>query len=242
MTPALINTAEDNRREFDTVDAAKEAMDDLIDLGVSADNLKLEGNADTTADAEPDPEPQPEPDTSEDTDATTPEVVDAEPASVELGEDMDALPKVSPAEGQARELIQQLDGADMNRLVWDPQANPNNVPYDPRDLPYDKPEPSAEAFDLFATIIEGLHDVTYSVVDVEFSEMDGAYGCTVVIEKQATDDRPAKRLVGVKTSTMTATDAWRERIYSKARRNALKQDIPPTYVAALLARYREVQA
>jgi len=85
MTPALINTAEDNRREFDTVDAAKEAMDDLIDLGVSADNLKLEGNADT--DTSPQDAQERAEDVSEDQEdleATTPEVVDAADAAEEL--------------------------------------------------------------------------------------------------------------------------------------------------------------
>jgi hypothetical protein len=151
-----------------------------------------------------------------------------------------SLPQITPVEEKARSVIQNLDEADMTRLVWDPSANGKNVPYKPSRLPYDRPEPSAEAFDMFATIIEGSQDVRYSVVDVEFTEGDQTLGCTVTIAKETPNG--TKRLVGVKTRTNTNKDHWRERLYSKARRNALKQDIPPTWVSTLLRQYKSMDA
>jgi len=155
--------------------------------------------------------------------------------------DVDSVPKLSPVEDTARQVISQLNRDDMHRLVWDPDADPETVPYKVSGIPYDRPEPSSEAFDLFAGIIEGAQDIQYSTESVDFEETDKTYGCTVVIEKQT--DMGTKRLVGIKTrqkSRTTGIDHWRERIYSKARRNALKQDIPPTMISSLLARYREV--
>lgn len=173
----------------------------------------------------------------------TPQVEPVEPDTTPAVSNPEALPKINPVEDTARDVISQLDSDDMNRLVWDPDADAQSVPYKPGKLPYDRPEPSAEAFDLFAGIIEGALDVQYSVESVEFEQTDKTYGCTVAIEKQT--DQGTKRLVGIKTrqkSQTTGIDHWRERIYSKARRNALKQDIPPTMVSSLLARYRELES
>lgn len=168
----------------------------------------------------------------------TPEYSDADTSDATL----EKLPKISPVEDTAQIVISQLNSDDMNRLVWDPNADVESVPYDVRNLPYDKPEPSAEAFDLFAGIIEGAIDVQYSVEEVTFTNEDETFGCTVIIEKQS--ESGTKRLPGIKTrqkSRTTGIDHWRERLYSKARRNALKQDIPPTMVSSLLTRYREIQ-
>jgi len=152
------------------------------------------------------------------------------------------FPEISDIEGKVRSIINSLDGTDMNRLVWNPNADPQGVPYDPTHLPYDSPEPSSEAFDMFATVIEQTQNIQYSVVDVDFSQDDETIGCTVVIEKQT--ETGTKRLVGVKTRRLDKTqglDHWRERLYSKARRNALKQDIPPTWVSTLIDRFNEMQ-
>jgi len=145
-------------------------------------------------------------------------------------------PEITPVEEKARSIINQLDHADMTRLVWDPDAAGNTVPYDPQKLPYDTVEPSAEAFDMFAAIIEGQTDVTYSVAQWDFTITDETFECTVVIEKKTGES--TKQLVGVKTRDTKHYDHWRERLYSKARRNALKQDIPPTWLSTLLRRYK----
>jgi len=168
----------------------------------------------------------------------------SEPKDAELAEQTgtNRFPEISAVEGKVRSIIDALDPTDMNRLIWNPNANPKAVPYNPQTLPYDNPQPSAEAFDMFATVIEQTQGVKYSVIDVDFSQDEDTIGCTVVMEKQSEDG--AKRLVGVKTRVLSKTqglDHWRERLYSKARRNALKQDIPPTWVSTLIDRYNHMQ-
>jgi hypothetical protein len=153
----------------------------------------------------------------------------------------ESRPALNDVEEQARAIIQSLTGADMNRLVWDPTAAQRDVPYDPSTLPYDTLEPSAEAFDLFASVMEGIRDVVYSVEDVEFAKDEETLECTVWIEKRG--DGEPKQLIGMKTRERHGNDLdhSRERLYSKARRNALKQDIPPTLVSTLLQRYERVK-
>jgi hypothetical protein len=168
----------------------------------------------------------------------------SEPKEAELVDQTgtDRFPEISAVEGKVRSIIDALDATDMNRLIWNPNADPQAVPYNPQTLPYDNPQPSAEAFDMFATVIEQTQGVQYSVVDVEFLQDDETIGCTVVMEKQSEDG--GKRLVGIKTRKLSKTqglDHWRERLYSKARRNALKQDIPPTWVSTLIDRYNHMQ-
>jgi len=205
---------------FDSRTEAESKLDEAADLGL---NVELEDPATTDGGtAEPvevaDTPPVPEPD-----DADT------------------AMPKESPAEEKARAIINQLDHTDMTRLVWDPDMAPDAVPYDPTGLPYDRPEPSAEAYDLFASVLEGVHGIQYSTESVEFTDTDDILGCTVVLSRQG--EHGEKRIVGIKTRDRgnVGMDHWRERLHAKARRNALKQDIPPTWVSALLARYQEVR-
>lgn len=239
--------------EFDDKDKAEDGIDThealCEDCGTGDceiqpldEDMDAHDNDHDESDATDEPE---EPDTPEFDDRDEPgteptEVI--EPDTAPAINNPEDLPKINPVEDTARQVISQLNTDDMHRLVWDPEADPADVPYDVRGLPYEKPEPSAEAFDLFAGIIEGARNVQYSVEDVEFEETDKTFECTVAIEKQT--DQGNKRLVGIKTrqkSRTTGIDHWRERIYSKARRNALKQDIPPTMVSSLLARYRELE-
>lgn len=167
---------------------------------------------------------------------------DAEPVQAEVVETTsDPMPKVSETEQTAREIISALEQTDLDELVWNPHADPSTVPYNPRTLVHNTITPSAKAFDLFASIIEAATDIQYSVVEWDFEETESQYRCDVIIEKQAGET--TKRLVGFKTELKenAGESAWRERVYSKARRNALKQDISPTWIKALLDRYREVQ-
>jgi len=200
-----------------------------------------ESDSEESVEAEIINETEPEPKT--DGNGEVPDQVEpqsTETAVVETG--TGRFPEISDIEGKVRSIINSLDSADMNRLVWNPDAKPGTVPYDPTYLPYDSPEPSAEAFDMFATVIEQTQGIQYSVVDVEFSQNEETIGCTVVIEKQS--EKGSKRLVGVKTRKLSKTqglDHWRERLYSKARRNALKQDIPPTWVSTLIDRFNTMQ-
>jgi len=139
-----------------------------------------------------------------------------------------------------RMLLSGLNAEDLKRLVWDPDADPREVPYDPKQLPYDDIEPTAEAYDLFARIVEIATNVTYDVEDVDFYE-DGEKG-TVNCDVQIVREPDGKRMPGHKTrekEALAGMDHWRERLYTKARRNALKPDIPPTWLNRLLREYRE---
>jgi len=247
----LVNTASGTDKEFETWQAAQDKLEEVVESfpELQPDDLRIEpvhteGESDATqADESGETDDQVDvPDQAESPQQPT-EVVEnqSESDTTPVVTDSESLPKISPVEETAQKVIGQLNHDDMNRLVWDPDADPETVPYDVRGLPYDRPEPSAEAFDLFAGIIEGAQEVQYSVEDVEFEQTDKTFGCTVVIEKRS--EQGTKRLVGIKTrqkSRTTGIDHWRERLYSKARRNCLKQDIPPTMVSSLLARYREV--
>lgn len=259
----LVNSAKDKEREFESVEEAEDQRQDLIGLGADPGTLEVievngEGQEDSTENESSNPRPTEPVEEETEPEPTQGDIEkEALDEAKELAEEMESqsdtavvdatpvkdtnrtLPKISPVEEKARKLIQELDSGDMNRLVWDPDANPKDVPYDPGYLPYDSPEPSAEAFDLFATIIEGAQSVQYSVEEVAFRETDKTIQCDVVIVKQT--ELGEKKLQGFKTSTMTDKAHWRERVYSKARRNALKQDIPSTFVATLLQRYREVK-
>jgi len=137
-------------------------------------------------------------------------------------------------------LLKGLDVEDLKRLVWDPDANPREVPYDPEQLPYQDIEPTAEAYDLFARIVEIATGVTYDVEEVDFHEDEekGTVNCDVLIVREP----DGKRMPGHKTrekEALAGMDHWRERLYTKARRNALKPDIPPTWLNRLLREYRE---
>jgi len=252
----LVNTESETSKEFSTWQDAQERLNTVVNEfpELQPDDLRIEpvytdGGSDATqngdseepverVEAPPADEPPQQPTEAVENQSEA-QVVKSDTTPVVT--DSESLPKISPVEDTARQVIGQLNADDMHRLVWDPDADPASVPYDVRGLPYDRPEPSAEAFDLFAGIIEGAQDVQYSVEDVSFTETDKTYGCTVVIEKHSEQGR--KRLVGIKTrqkNRTTGIDHWRERLYSKGRRNALKQDIPPTMVSSLLARYREV--
>jgi len=168
--------------------------------------------------------------------------VESEPVEPNVVESAtDPLPKVSPTEQTARDVIQHLTKKDMQELVWNPDAKAENVHYNPRNLPYDSPTPSAKAYDLFASIIESSTDIQYSVEEWNFNETEDTKECTVIIEKRSGEQ--TKQLVGMKTELKEnlRTQAWRENLFAKARRNALKQDVPPTMMISLLNRFKEVQ-
>jgi len=139
-------------------------------------------------------------------------------------------------------LLKGLDVEDLKRLVWDPDADPREVPYDPEQLPYQDIEPTAEAYDLFARIVEIATGVTYDVEEgfPKFYEDEekGTVNCDVRIVRKP----DGKRMPGHKTrekEALAGMDHWRERLYTKARRNALKPDIPPTWLNRLLREYRK---
>jgi len=235
----LIDENRGNERKFPSWEDAQEKKNDFVSMGADPEDFVIEplGEDSTTETARDGGQEPMEPDAVEDTDETQPSSeTDQEPPEHTAVKTADPFPEITPSEDKARSVINQLDYADMTRLVWDPDVESHMVPYDPSTLPYDRPEPSAEAFDMFATIIEGTMGVQYSVADVEFEETDETLGCTVTIEKQS--ENGTKQLIGVKTRTNTNKDHWRERLFSKARRNALKQDIPPTWVSTLLRRYK----
>lgn len=142
------------------------------------------------------------------------------------------LPTGGPATAKAKSLIESLGDTALDRFVWDPEKNPG--------LPYDRPEPSAEAVNVFAGIVEGVLGVQYSVEDVQFDRDDDEASCKVVIVRRSPiPELDGKQLIGFKTRTRFNGDAdhWRERLFTKARRNALGQDIPPTWITALLEQY-----
>jgi len=249
MTVILKNHKNGKERAFDDKGEAEETRSELIGIGAKPEDLEIIENGSEGTDDSKSQEGGQNPsaeNTASDTngakEATV--VTESEPEidSEELHRQnlaqVDDIPEITPVEDKARSVIQNLDEADMTRLVWDPDASSRDVPYDPSRLPYDRPEPSAEAFDMFATIIEGEQEIRYSVESVEFTEGEDWLGCSVVIEKQTPTG--TKTLHGVKTRTNTNKDHWRERLYSKARRNALKQDIPPTWVSTLLRRYKRM--
>lgn len=224
-----------NVREFEDASEAKKQFQELQELADNPDDVVLvESKASNSA--------QNAPEAVAVGDGESPsEVVEAAENDTRADVvDINQLPKISPVEEKAREIISHLGPEDMKELVWNPDANPYDVPYNPQDLPYNSPTPSAEAFNLFATVLEGTQGIQYSVVDVDFEKTEETLGCMVIIEKEG--QAGTKRLPGIKTRTRRNKDLdhWRERLYSKARRNALKQDIPPTFVSALMARFREL--
>jgi hypothetical protein len=240
-------------KEFKKEDAAKDAQADhaqlCSDCTMSSIEInEIDNHSEATADSTDDSSREETEDTQQTENTETRE---AKPVEQQVEQEQQIqmehaknaakkeIPAITPVEDKARSVIQNLDQADMTRLVWDPSAPSNDVPYNPSNLPYDRPEPSAEAFDMFATIIEGEQQIRYSVESVEFTEGDDWFGCSVQIEKQTPEG--SKTLHGVKTRTNTRQDHWRERLYSKARRNALKQDIPPTWISTLLRRYKELE-
>ena len=109
-------------------------------------------------------------------------------------------------------------------------------------MPYQDIEPTAEAYDLFARIVEIATGVTYDVEEgfPKFYEDEekGTVNCDVRIVRKP----DGKRMPGHKTrekEALAGMDHWRERLYTKARRNALKPDIPPTWLNRLLREYRK---
>jgi len=217
-------------------EAEQKAKNAENDLGMDVEIVEAE--ADEPADADED-------------DAA--EVVDAEPVEPEdVPDTFVDLPDLAPSDadtplptGQVEEvaenIINELGWQDFTRLVWDPDQPQGAVPYDSTGLPYDRPEPSAEAYDLFVSVIEAATGIQYSVEDVDCELTDETMECTVTVRRES--DHGEKMLVGMKTRDRSnaGLDHWRERLYTKARRNALKQDVPPTWVATLLNRYQEVR-
>lgn len=132
-------------------------------------------------------------------------------------------------------LIKSLKPEDFRSLIWDPEEESR--------LPYDKPTASAEAYDLFARIIEMATGVKYNVKDVEFRKNKETYECDVkIVRESGNPGLDGKVLKGFKTkskSKSSGDDQWRERIYTKARRNALKSEIPPTWVSRLVKEFSE---
>lgn len=135
-------------------------------------------------------------------------------------------------------IVQGLTEEDLKALVWDPEEN--------RKLPYDRPTASAEAYDLFARIVEMALGVSYSEEGEDayvFRETENTYECDAkIIRKSENPMIPNKVMRGYKTRSKKATsgiDHWRERLQTKARRNALKKDIPKTWISRLLKKYRD---
>lgn len=153
---------------------------------------------------------------------------------------VDMEPAIQLDEEETTDLIENnvvngLELEDLDALVWDPEKE---------NVPYDRPTASAEAYDLFSRIVEMAMGVTYNIENVEFRETDDTYECDVVIVRSSpTPGLDGKVMKGYKTRLRSAVgglDHWRERLYTKAKRNALKQEIPKTWISRLLKRYKDL--
>lgn len=237
----VIDHDNQNKRPADSRQEAEKMVETAKELGVEDVEIIAPDELDETEWGATIVDTVPGPDT-EDGETDTEPPAETGIVGTASGEGIDAgAPSLNTAEQKAESIIKQLDHTDMARLVWDPDLPANVVPYNPKKLPYDRPEPSAQAYDLFASILEGTQGIQYSVEDVECSKTDEELHCRVTVVRKGKNGD--KQLVGMKTRTRdnVGLDHWRERLYTKARRNALKQDIPPTWVSALLSRYQEVR-
>jgi len=143
------------------------------------------------------------------------------------------LDKEETTEKIESDIINGLTSEDLDELVWDPEEE---------NVPYDKPMASADAYELFARIMEMALGVQYSVIDHSFrrNKEQDTFECDVTIERQSRNPRyDGKIMKGFKTRlNMGTRDHWRERLYTKAKRNALKSEIPKVWISRLLRRYK----